>query len=115
MDKKIRILVIPSDKYGCGKFRSVDPHVYIAEHYKDEFDVEITYSLEQENLEQYLRKFDIIHIHKCLDKECKVIELAFLISSSLFMIFFNYSYFVDLLIIWVKKFLSTGFCVIYID
>lgn len=76
MDKKIRILVIPSDKYGCGKFRSVDPHVYIAEHYKDEFDVEITYSLEQENLEQYLRKFDIIHIHKCLDKECKVIELA---------------------------------------
>ena len=41
MDKKIRILVIPSDKYGCGKFRSVDPHVYIAEHYKDEFDVEI--------------------------------------------------------------------------
>ena len=52
MDKKIRILVIPSDKYGCGKFRSVDPHVYIAEHDKDEFDVEITYSLEQENLEQ---------------------------------------------------------------
>ena len=40
MEKKIKILVIPSDHYGCGKFRSVDPHVYIGEHYKDEFDVD---------------------------------------------------------------------------
>ena len=64
MDKKIKILVIPSDRYGCGKFRSVDPHVCIAEHYKDEFDVEIAYSLQQENLEKYLRQFEIIHIHQ---------------------------------------------------
>ena len=42
MNKKIKMLVIPSDKSGCGKFRSVDPHVYIAEHYGDEFDIDIT-------------------------------------------------------------------------
>ena len=43
MNKKIKMLVIPSDKTGVGKFRSVDPHVYIAEHYNDDFDVDIMY------------------------------------------------------------------------
>ena len=36
MDKKIKMLVIPSDRTGVGKFRSVDPHVYIGEHYSDD-------------------------------------------------------------------------------
>ena len=40
---KIKMLVIPSDRMGVGKFRSVDPHVYIAEHYADEFDIDICY------------------------------------------------------------------------
>ena len=39
MNGKIKMLVIPSDHSGCGKYRSVDPHVYIQEHYGDEFDV----------------------------------------------------------------------------
>ena len=28
MEKKINVLVIPSDKTGVGKFRSIDPHIF---------------------------------------------------------------------------------------
>jgi len=75
MDKKIKMLVIPSDRTGVGKFRSVDPHVYIAEHYGDEFDVDIVYDMPKGNLEDFLKKYDLIHIHKQLDKQCKIIDL----------------------------------------
>lgn len=77
MDKKIKILVIPSDKSGCGYFRSVQPHKYIAEHYADKFEIDIIYEFPQSpSLEQFLRQYDILHIHKQLDKECKIISLA---------------------------------------
>ena len=75
MDKKIKMLVIPSDRTGVGKFRSVDPHVYIAEHYGDEFDVDIVYDMPKGNLEDFLKKYDLIHIHKQLDKQCKIMDL----------------------------------------
>ena len=75
MDKRIKMLVIPSDRTGVGKFRSVDPHVYIAEHYGDEFDVDIVYDMPKGNLEEFLKQYDLIHIHKQLDKQCKVIDL----------------------------------------
>jgi len=77
MDKKIKMLVIPSDRTGVGKFRSVDPHVYIAEHYKDEFDVDIMYmnDLPMDNLESFFRQYDLIHIHKQLDKGLQLMNL----------------------------------------
>ena len=36
------MLVVPSDKTGVGKFRSVAPHVYLQEHYGDLFDIDIS-------------------------------------------------------------------------
>jgi len=75
MDKKIKMLVIPSDRTGVGKFRSVDPHVYIGEHYADEFDVDIVYDMPKGNLEDFLKQYDLIHIHKQLDSQCRVIDL----------------------------------------
>ena len=75
MDRKIKMLVIPSDRTGVGKFRSVDPHVYIGEHYADEFDVDIVYDMPKGNLEDFLKQYDLIHIHKQLDSQCKVIDL----------------------------------------
>lgn len=75
MEKKIKMLVIPSDRTGVGKFRSVDPHAYIAEHYGDEFDVDIVYSMPNGDLESFLKQYDLIHIHKQLDKGCKVIDM----------------------------------------
>jgi len=75
MDKKIKMLVIPSDRTGVGKFRSVDPHVYIAEHYGDEFDIDIVYNMPNGDLETFLKQYDLIHIHKQLDKQCKIIDM----------------------------------------
>jgi glycosyltransferase involved in cell wall biosynthesis len=75
MDKKIKMLVIPSDHTGVGKFRSVDPHVYIGEHYSDEFDVDVVYNMPNGNLEEFLKQYDLIHIHKQLDKNCQLIDL----------------------------------------
>ena len=75
MDRKIKMLVIPSDRTGVGKFRSVDPHVYIGEHYKDEFDVDIVYTLPKENLDSFLKQYDLIHIHKQLDKNCEILKM----------------------------------------
>ena len=75
MEKKIKMLVIPSDRTGCGKFRSVDPHVYIQEHYGNEFDIDIAYSMPNGDLEAFMKQYDLIHIHKQLDKECKIMDM----------------------------------------
>lgn len=75
MDKKIKMLVIPSDRTGVGKFRSVAPHVYLAEHYADLFDIDIIYDIPNTNLEEFLKQYDLIHIHKQLDKECQVMDM----------------------------------------
>ena len=69
------MLVIPSDKTGCGYFRSLNPHQYIAEHYADEFDVDIVYQMPNGNLEEFLKQYDLIHIHKQLDKEGRIMQL----------------------------------------
>ena len=75
MDKKIKMLVIPSDRTGVGKFRSVDPHVYIEENYGDEFDIDIVYNMPNGDLEAFLKQYDLIHIHKQLDKQCRIIDM----------------------------------------
>jgi len=75
MDKKIKMLVIPSDKTGVGKFRSVDPHVYIGEHYSNEFDVDVIYEMPKGNLEEFFKQYDLVHIHKQLDKNCQIIDM----------------------------------------
>lgn len=70
------MLVIPSDRQGgVGKFRSVDPHAYIGEHYKDGFDIDIVYDMPHGNLENFLKQYDIIQIHKQLDKEGKIMDM----------------------------------------
>ena len=60
---KINVLVLPSDKTGVGKFRSVDPHVFLQNKYPDDFHVDIDYNplITDEN---YWKKYQIIHIHR---------------------------------------------------
>lgn len=74
-DKKIKMLVIPSDRHGVGYWRSVEPHTFIQEHYKDEFDIDIVYNLPKENLDTYLKQYDLIHIHKQLDRNCEIMKM----------------------------------------
>lgn len=63
MDRKIKVLVVPSDHFGCGLYRSVSPHVQLDKLYGSIFDVEINYSPNYLDFPSF-DKYDIIHIHK---------------------------------------------------
>lgn len=65
MDRKYNVLVVPSDKFGCGLHRSLNPHIQLDKLYGDKFNVEINYSLNWADLASF-DKYDIIHIHKGL-------------------------------------------------
>jgi glycosyltransferase involved in cell wall biosynthesis len=60
---KINVLVLPSDKTGVGKFRSVDPHVFLQNMYPDEFHVDIDYN-PNVNDPNYWKKYQIVHVHR---------------------------------------------------
>lgn len=75
-ENKIKLLVIPSDKTGVGYFRSLAPHLYIAEHYGDIFDVDIIYEFPKSvPLDEFLKKYDLIHFHKQLDNDCTILNM----------------------------------------
>lgn len=64
-EKRIKVLVVPSDTFGVGLYRSVSPHTQLDKMFRDDFDVEINY---QPNWADHASfdKYDIIHIHKGL-------------------------------------------------
>lgn len=73
---KKKILVLPSDRTGVGYFRSLAPHRYMAEHYGDDFDIDIMYDFpNDQDIADFIMKYDIVHFHKMLDKDCKLLEL----------------------------------------
>ena len=62
---KIKVLVVPSDRTGVGKFRSVDPHIFLQNLYPDEFFIDIVYDLPLNNLE-FFKKYDLVVFHRSL-------------------------------------------------
>ena len=62
---KIKVLVLPSDKTGVGKFRSVDPHVCLQNNHSDEFHVDIDYEPKVNDL-NYWKNYDIVHFHRTI-------------------------------------------------
>jgi glycosyltransferase involved in cell wall biosynthesis len=62
---KINVLVLPSDRTGVGKFRSVDPHVHLQNLYPDEFHIDIDYT---PNLgdPNYFSKYNIVAFHRTI-------------------------------------------------
>ena len=60
---KINVLVLPSDKSGVGKFRSVDPHVMLQNMYPDDFHVDIDYEPNIRDV-NYWKKYQIVHVHR---------------------------------------------------
>ena len=63
MSEKIKVLVLPSDKTGVGKFRSVDPHVMLQNMYNDDFHVDIDYE-PRINDQNYWKQYQIVHVHR---------------------------------------------------
>ena len=68
MKEKINVLVLPSDKTGVGKFRSIDPHVFLQNLYPDDFHVDIDYEPQLNNI-NYWKKYQIIHAHRTLGND----------------------------------------------
>ena len=63
MKEKIRVLCLPSDTSGVGKFRSVDPHVKLQNLYPEEFHVDIDYTPKIMDM-NYWKKYQIVHFHR---------------------------------------------------
>ena len=64
-NKKIRVLVIPSDRTGVSYFRSTNPHIALEENYPDEFSIDIDYEPQLED-DNWLKQYDIVHYHRSL-------------------------------------------------
>jgi hypothetical protein len=63
--KKLKVLVVPSDRTGVSYFRSTNPHIALENNYPDEFSVDIDYE-PQLNNDEWLKQYDIIHYHRTL-------------------------------------------------
>lgn len=68
MKEKIKVLALPSDSSGVGKFRSVDPHIMLQNLYPDDFHIDIDY---QPNINDvnYWKKYQIVHVHRNIGQD----------------------------------------------
>lgn len=58
---KIKILAIPSDKHGVGKFRVMDPYKFIGDNHSNDIHVDISYNAENNN--DFFLNYDIVVFH----------------------------------------------------
>lgn len=65
---KIKILVLPSDRTGVGKFRSVEPHIFLQNKYPEDFHVDIDYEPKIDD-DNYWKNYDIVHFHRTITKD----------------------------------------------
>jgi glycosyltransferase involved in cell wall biosynthesis len=63
--KKIKVLVVPSDRTGVSYFRSTNPHLALENKYPDLFHVDIDYEPNLES-DEWLKQYDVIHYHRSL-------------------------------------------------
>ena len=62
---KIKLLVVPSDRTGVGKFRSVDPHIFLQNLYPDDFHVDIVYDVPYDDM-NFWKEYQIVSMHRSL-------------------------------------------------
>ena len=68
MKEKVKVLVLPSDTSGVGKFRSVDPHVMLQNLYPDDFHIDIDYQPNVNDV-NYWEKYQIVHVHRNIGQD----------------------------------------------
>jgi glycosyltransferase involved in cell wall biosynthesis len=75
---KIKVLVVPSDRTGVGKFRSVDPHVFLQNLYGDDFHVDIVYEPPYDDV-NFWTDYQIVSFHRSIgpdfDKANRLIQM----------------------------------------
>jgi glycosyltransferase involved in cell wall biosynthesis len=65
---KIKILVVPSDRFGVGKFRSIEPHIFLQNKFPEDFHVEIDLDPPMDNLE-FFKQFQIVVYHRSITND----------------------------------------------
>jgi len=79
---KIKILVVPSDRTGVGKFRSVDPHIFLQTQYPDDFHVDIVYDVPMNDL-NFFKDYQIVSFHRSISPDFeKSLELIQKLNES---------------------------------
>jgi glycosyltransferase involved in cell wall biosynthesis len=68
MKEKIKVLALPSDSSGVGKFRSVDPHIMLQNLYPDDFHIDIDYQPNVNDV-NYWKKYQIVHVHRNIGQD----------------------------------------------
>lgn len=58
---KIRILAIPSDKHGVGKYRILDPFIFIGDNFSEDIHVDISFNVPNED--EVFRNYDVVIFH----------------------------------------------------
>lgn len=75
---KIKVLVLPSDKTGVGKFRSLDPHIFLQSKYPEDFHVDIDYEPRVNDI-NYWKQYQIVHFHRTIfpdyDASAQIIKM----------------------------------------
>ena len=62
---KIKVLVVPSDRSGVGKFRSVDPHIFLQNLYGDDFHIDIIYDPPYDDM-NFWKQYQIVSFHRSI-------------------------------------------------
>ena len=60
---KVRVLAIPSDSHGVGKYRIIDPFTYIGDNHSDEVHVDLVFDVPNEN--KFFENYDVVVFHSC--------------------------------------------------
>ena len=72
---KIKVLVVPSDRSGVGKFRSVDPHIFLQNLYGDDFHIDIIYDPSYDDM-NFWKQYQIVSFHRSIGPDFeKSVEL----------------------------------------
>jgi len=62
---KIKVLVVPSDRSGVGKFRSVDPHIFLQNQNPEDFHVDIVYEPPYDDV-NFWTQYEIVAYHRSI-------------------------------------------------
>ena len=65
---KIKVLVVPSDRTGVGKFRSVDPHIFLQNLYPEDFHVDIIYDAPMTDM-NFWKNYQIVAFHRSISPD----------------------------------------------
>lgn len=76
-DGKLKIMVVPSDRAGVGYFRSLEPHLFLANKWENEAEVDIYYDFAHlQDFTNVIKDYDILHFHKALDPKGSMVKIA---------------------------------------